>query len=167
MNMFLDAFVEILHAQRHAAEPQTTQELELLERCHARVDLDRDLDVVSDIERIRQCGVDSFDVGARKVRRRSAPPMDFTYGALCPFQRGDPADLPLKGAQIACGSRVSVLGGFAQDRAIARTELAQRFAKRKVQVERQISGRGPARGIGANRSRFVRFDIVPPSRHGV
>ena len=167
MNMFLDPFVEILHTQRHATESKATQELELLERCHARVDLDRDLDVVSDIERVRQCAVDSFDVSARKVRRRSAAPMDLTYGALSAFQRGDPADLLLKGAQIACGPCVSVLGGLAQDRAIARTELAQRFAKRKVQVERQISGRGPARGIGANRSRFVRLDIAPPRRHGV
>ena len=106
------------------------------------------------------------DVCAGKVRRGAAPPMNLPHASTgeMPSHLRDLAD---KSCDITFGALRGIMLALAENSAIAAAELAQRLAKRDVQVERKIVCRLGVVALAIHFHRLIAAHILPPVGHGI
>ena len=126
----LDVGVEVLHAHREPIEAEVAQRLEVLDGGHPRVDFDRHLRIVLELEVSPDVGVDAPHLLRRVVGGGAAAPVILGDGAIALQATAHLRDLLLEMHEVA-GRDAALL----RDHDVAAAEEAALLAERQVDVE--------------------------------
>ena len=165
--MFLHLFVEILHAERDSVKPQFTKLTQLLGADGAGVDLHGYFRIRGQLERVQDGVLNALDLIDGKIGWTASAPMDLSQGSLALDGCSGRTNVTHQGQDVA----FRILGGssacLSLDHAIARTELAQCFAIRDVQVKRKVVAGRLAMAVLIQGRRLFGVHLMPPRWHGI
>jgi hypothetical protein len=129
----LDGGIEVLHADAGAAEPEPAERPREFRRQSPRVDLDRKLGCVIEIQQGACFVGDPSQRLAAERGRRAAAPVDVSHPARIGQMTPDEVQFANEKVRIGAGDL-----RFAQHRGGAAAEPAEPTAERDVEVQRQI-----------------------------
>ena len=158
IHRLLDVGIEVLDAHRDPIEPELAEQVGLVPRRDARIDLDRDLSIRLERESRGRRAPDPAYLIQSQVGRRAAAPVVLDHAGPLPEARAHQVDLALQVVQVGVGH-----ARLLRDDDVAAAEGAALAAEGKVHVERERLLGGARRlvqllEVALRREPLVKFD---------